>query len=147
MPGRDGGFTVQFRSAVIAPVLFFLVARRRPPGRGGSRGPRLRTNRNEYRVSYAPAHSGGNDRRMTMRRTAFALLLLATALATSSLFAAQHREVTTVEVVQVPVYVSVDGKALTGLTRGDFELYVNCKQQPLDYFDVIDFAGLPAEAK
>lgn len=80
-----------------------------------------------------------------MRRSAFALLLTTTLL-TSNLFAA-HRETTTVEVVQVPVYVSVDGKALTGLTRTDFELYVNGKPQPFDYFDVIDFAGLPAEAK
>jgi VWFA-related protein len=68
----------------------------------------------------------------------FAILLVA-----SSAFAV-HREVTTVEVVQVPVYVSVDGHAVTGLTKSDFELYVNGKRQAVDYFDTIDFAGLPA---
>ena len=72
-------------------------------------------------------------------------LLASTFLLASGVFAA-HREVTTVEVVQVPVYVSVDGHAVTGLTKTDFELYVNGKRQTVDYFDTIDFAGLPASA-
>jgi VWFA-related protein len=61
-------------------------------------------------------------------------------------FADTHREMTTVEVVQVPVYVSVDGKAVGGLTRDDFEVYVNGKRQQVDYFDVVDFSRQPAAA-
>src|SRR5258708_29711351 len=73
------------------------------------------------------------------------ILLGCTLFLASGVFAA-HREVTIVEVVQVPVYVSVDGHAVTGLTRSDFELYVNGKPQVVDYFDTIDFAGMPASA-
>jgi VWFA-related protein len=80
---------------------------------------------------------------MSLRRIAFVVFVLF--LATAS-FAASHRETTTVEVVQVPVYVSRNGEALKGLGRGDFELFVNGKRQQVEYFDVIDFAGLPAEA-
>lgn len=80
---------------------------------------------------------------MTRRRSA---VLLSFLLLTSSLFA-DHRETTTVEVVQVPVYVSVDGHAVTGLTRNDFTLYVNGKPQNIDYFDVVDFATIAPAAK
>ncbi|MEA2238971.1 MAG: hypothetical protein QOC81_3695 [Thermoanaerobaculia bacterium] len=79
---------------------------------------------------------------MNRRLTLLASTLL---LAASQAFAA-HREVATVEVVQVPVYISVDGHAVGGLTKDDFELYINGKRQTVDYFDTIDFAGLPAEA-
>ena len=73
------------------------------------------------------------------------LTLLASALllVSSSAFAAHH-EVATVEVVQVPVYISVNGHAVTGLTKDDFAIYVNGKPQAVDYFDTIDFAALPA---
>jgi VWFA-related protein len=77
---------------------------------------------------------------MTRRLTLLASALL---LIASQSFAAHH-EVATVEVVQVPVYISVDGHAVTGLTKDDFELYVNGKPQTVDYFDTIDFAALPA---
>jgi VWFA-related protein len=66
-------------------------------------------------------------------------------LAAAMLLAAQ-RETTTVEVVQVPVYVSASGAAVSGLTKGDFELFVNGKKQNIDYFDVVDFAALPKAA-
>src|SRR5207302_6519952 len=56
--------------------------------------------------------------------------------------APQTREKTTVEVVQVPVSVTTDGSSVRGLTREDFTLRVNGKVQPVDYFDVIDFASL-----
>ena len=60
---------------------------------------------------------------------------------------AQHREVQTVEVVQVPVYVtSWDGAVITGLTRDHFELFVNGKRQTIDYFDVIDFGAVATPA-
>src|SRR5688572_12719464 len=55
------------------------------------------------------------------------------------------REVTTVEVVEVPVYVTNGGKPVTGLTRDHFRLFVNGKPQSIDYFDVVDFAGLSAD--
>ncbi len=77
---------------------------------------------------------------MTRRLTLLASALL---LVSSSAFAA-HREVATVEVVQVPVYISVNGHAVTGLTKDDFAIYVNGKPQAVDYFDTIDFAALPA---
>jgi VWFA-related protein len=79
---------------------------------------------------------------MTRRLT---LLASALVLVPSPAFAV-HREVATVEVVQVPVYISVNGQAVTGLTKDDFELSVNGKAQPVDYFDTIDFAALPAAA-
>ncbi len=66
-------------------------------------------------------------------------------LVAAPLFAA-HREVQTVEVVQVPVYVSTASGVVTGLTRDNFELFVNGKRQPVDYFDVIDFARVATPA-
>lgn len=59
--------------------------------------------------------------------------------------APQHRDTTTVEVVQVPVYVTTAGTSVRGLTRGDFELRVNGRTQKIDYFDVVDFASLSPE--
>ncbi len=65
-----------------------------------------------------------------------------------SLSAQPLREVTTVEVVEVPVYITSSGAPLTGLTREQFRLFVNGKPQSIDYFDVVDFAGLsPEEAQ
>lgn len=54
---------------------------------------------------------------------------------TAALAAQQHRESVTVEVVDVPVYVTRGATPVAGLTRDDFELYVNGKRQPIDYFD------------
>ena len=70
-----------------------------------------------------------------MRRVLVLLLVAA------PLFAA-HREVQNVEVVQVPVYVSTSRGVVTGLTRDNFQLFVNGKPQAIDYFDVIDFARI-----
>src|SRR4051812_22098590 len=74
---------------------------------------------------------------LVMRRFLAPVLLLLLIL---PLFAAT-REIHTVEVVQVPVYVTRDGASVTGLTRDNFELYVNGKPQPFDYFDVYDFGS------
>lgn len=52
----------------------------------------------------------------------------------------QHRESVTVEVVDVPVYVARGFEPVDGLTREDFELYVNGRRQPIDYFDVLGAA-------
>ena len=56
--------------------------------------------------------------------------------------AAQVRESTTVEVVEVPVYVTAQGAPVTALTRDNFELYVDGKRQSIDYFDTIDYATI-----
>jgi VWFA-related protein len=55
---------------------------------------------------------------------------------------AQVRESVTVEVVQVPVYVTTsDGKPVTGLTKDAFQLSVDGHPQPIEYFDTFDFAS------
>ena len=58
---------------------------------------------------------------------------------------AQLRESTTVEVVEVPVYVDAHGTPVTSLTRQNFALFVNGKPQTIDYFDAIDYATLSPE--
>lgn len=77
-----------------------------------------------------------------MRRMVGILLAL---FAAPLLFAAEHHETTTVEVVQVPVHVMRDNSSVTGLTRADFELFVNGKPQAIEYFDVVDYATLSTE--
>ncbi|HEX3583701.1 MAG TPA: hypothetical protein VH087_18180 [Thermoanaerobaculia bacterium] len=52
---------------------------------------------------------------------------------------AQMREQIPVQAVDVPVYVVSKGKPVRNLTEGDFELYVNGKPQPIDYFEQVDF--------
>jgi VWFA-related protein len=78
-----------------------------------------------------------------MRRFLAPLLLLVVALPVL----AAHRETQNVEVVQVPVYVQTARGVVTGLTRDNFELFVNGKLQTVDYFDVIDFATIAAPAE
>src|SRR3954454_19599506 len=59
---------------------------------------------------------------------------------------AQVRENVTVQVVEVPVHVvSNGGEPVTGLTRENFQLFVNGKPQKIDYFDALDFATLSPE--
>jgi VWFA-related protein len=58
---------------------------------------------------------------------------------------AQVRETTTVEVVEVPVYISANGAPVGGLTKDNFELFINGKRQTIDYFDVTDYATLNPE--
>ncbi len=72
-----------------------------------------------------------------------ALLLLVAAAAP-----AQVQESITVELIEVPVYVTgPDGVPIRGLTKDAFSLYVNGKPQPVEYFDVIDYGGkAPAPA-
>jgi VWFA-related protein len=72
------------------------------------------------------------------------------AIVTLSLFgaiagSAQVREQITVEAVDVPVYVVSKGKPVRQLSKDDFELYVNGKLQPIDYFETVDFTA-PASA-
>ena len=76
--------------------------------------------------------------RSALMRSALAafFLLLATGLSAQQL-PGQINEQITVNVVEVPVYVSRFGRTVTGLTKNDFELTVNGKPQTIDYFDVI----------
>lgn len=61
---------------------------------------------------------------------------------------AQVHESVTVEVVQVPVYITTsDGKPVTGLTKDSFQLSVDGNPQPIEYFDAVDFAAAPAGAQ
>jgi VWFA-related protein len=76
------------------------------------------------------------------RITSLALIAMLTFSA-----AGQVGEKMTVEVVQVPVYVtSSDGRPVLGLTKESFQLFVDGHPQPIDYFDAVDFASAPAGA-
>jgi VWFA-related protein len=78
----------------------------------------------------------------------FRLLLLLAACA--GIASAQTRESVTVNVVDVPVYVSVNNQPVRNLKREDFELFVNGRKQPIDYFDTIalaDAAAPPADRR
>ena len=78
-----------------------------------------------------------------MRTRALPLLLM---LMAGDLFAQSHREQVTVNVVEVPVYLEpMWGRPIAGLTKEDFELFVNGKPQPIEYFDVLDEKSAPAE--
>ncbi len=68
-----------------------------------------------------------------MRATAVALLLLAVPV-----FAQRYDDAITVNVVEVPVYVERFLRPVAGLTRDDFELFVDGKRQPIEYLDVIE---------
>lgn len=84
----------------------------------------------------------GASVRFLSSRIAIVATLLCCALAAS----AQVREQITVEAVDVPVYVVNRGKPVRHLTKDDFELYVNGKRQPIDYFEAVDFAEPPPAA-
>jgi VWFA-related protein len=60
-------------------------------------------------------------------------------------YSQQVKETTTVEVVQIPVYVTSSGASVRGLTRDDFKLRVNGRRQQIDYFDVVDFKSLSSD--
>ena len=62
------------------------------------------------------------------------LLLALVLLATSNLFA---QVVIDVEVVDVPVFVARGDKPVAGLTADKFELLVNGKPQPIEYFEAV----------
>ena len=75
-------------------------------------------------------------------------LLCALCVLCASVVNAQLTERTTVEVIQVPVYVTSSGQAVNGLTKENFRLFVNGKSQAIDYFDAVDYARLsPEDAK
>jgi VWFA-related protein len=65
-------------------------------------------------------------------------VLIAALLLAPALFAQKVQEQITVNVVEVPVSVERHGAPVTGLTREDFELFVNGQPQSIDYFDVVE---------
>lgn len=67
-------------------------------------------------------------------RLVVAVLLLAAV----PVFAQRYDDTITVNVVEVPVYVERFLKPISGLTREDFELFVDGKRQPVEYLDVIE---------
>ena len=58
-------------------------------------------------------------------------------LLTVSISAQSVSESVTIEVVDVPVYVTRNGTPVKGLMGEDFELFVNGKIVPIEYFDVV----------
>lgn len=80
-----------------------------------------------------------------MRQAAFAVIV-SFAL---SLSAQTFDDAITVNVVDVPVYVERFGEPVPDLGRDDFELFVDGKPHPIEYFDVVDAsanAAAPAGA-
>jgi VWFA-related protein len=76
---------------------------------------------------------------MMLARAVLGVLLLAAPLM------AQMRESMTVEVIQVPVYVTDSaGKPIRNLQRDAFELRVDGKPHAIEYFDTVDVAAAPA---
>lgn len=60
-------------------------------------------------------------------------------LIASAALAQTYREQVTVNLVEVPVYLdSWNGRPVTGLTKDDFELFVNGAPHPIQTFDVLD---------
>lgn len=83
-----------------------------------------------------------------MLRLRLSFLVLAVSLTIVVPAGAQTRDEITVSAVDVPVYVTRNGLPVHGLKRDDFELYVNGKLHPIDYFDVITESApttLPAQ--
>lgn len=81
---------------------------------------------------------------MRLRILGPGLLLLVVAL---PLFAQSSvRDSVTIEVVDVPVYVTRGSQPVEGLTRDDFELRVNGRLQTIEYFDVVGGTGAEAAA-
>ena len=74
-------------------------------------------------------------------------LVVVAALALAAPLRAQVRESMTVEVIEVPVYVTDSaGKPIRSLPRDAFELRVDGKPQAVEYFDTMDVAAAPASA-
>src|SRR5437870_4663084 len=74
---------------------------------------------------------------MSVRRA-----VVSAALLFASTAFGQLSEQITVEVVEVPVYVTAsDGTPLRGLPKDAFSLFVNGKQKPIDYFEEVDLGG------
>ena len=83
---------------------------------------------------------------MTLRRAVLGAALLFTTAALG-----QVSESITVEVIEVPVYVTAaDGTPIRGLAKERFDLFVNGKPRAIDYFEEVDLGGgqalLPAPA-
>src|SRR5436305_12500925 len=68
--------------------------------------------------------------------------LIAAMLLFASTLLGQVSESITVEVIEVPVYVTAaDGTPIRGLQKDAFSLFVNGKPRAIDYFEAVDLAG------
>jgi VWFA-related protein len=106
-----------------------------------------------FRVRRIPCHTPVVDRAVTsrdseelyhprcMKARIHFVSVLALLLTLSPRSSAQFNERIDVELVTVPVYVSVNNAPVRGLTRDNFELFVNGERQQIEYFDVTDFAS------
>lgn len=85
------------------------------------------------------------------RRLAFPALAAVVVSLAPTLPAQQLTEQVDVRVVQVPVVVWRGDEPVRGLTKEDFDVFVNGERQQIDYFDVVEFDGLseapPAQAE
>lgn len=77
---------------------------------------------------------------MTQRKFQLSFLLLLLSLSLS-LAAQPVKDSVTIEVVDVPVFVTRANGSVQGLTHEDFELFVNGKPQAIDYFDLVGNEG------
>ncbi len=71
-----------------------------------------------------------------MKHRSQLLSLLLLLLLTVPLAAQSVQDALTIEVVDVPVFVTRGDQPVAGLSADDFELFVNGKPQAIDYFDV-----------
>jgi VWFA-related protein len=69
------------------------------------------------------------------------IVLALVVLASVQLSAQVILDTVTVEVVDVPLFVARGDQPVEGLTREDFELYVNGKPQPIEYFESVSARG------
>jgi VWFA-related protein len=83
------------------------------------------------------------------RKLSVLAILAVLAAAAPPLSAQTYDESIDVRVIQIPVNVSRGGKPVEGLTRDDFELFVNGRRQEIAYFDTLEFAesGTPREGR
>ena len=81
-----------------------------------------------------------------VKRLLLAVLVASSLQAQSSLQPQRFDEHVTVDVVEVPVNVTRNGQVVRGLKADDFELYVNGKRHPIQYFDVMDESPAPAHS-
>jgi VWFA-related protein len=72
------------------------------------------------------------------RTTLFLFFILALAVPAH---AQEYTEDLDVRIIQIPVVVSHQMKAVDGLNKDDFEVFINGERQPIAYFDVLDFTN------
>lgn len=81
-----------------------------------------------------------------MRRVIVGLVIASLFIATAVRLAAQaYEEYLDVRIIQVPVVVWRGAEAVTGLTKDDFEVFVNGVRHPITHFDILEFSEATTE--